>query len=153
MRTKVWSKGRKVASLARGPHKSAKYHIPFLRIEYCDMIKKGHFPAKDVLHMPKLCLSPLGWFPRGLTGQAQSPTTVFFGVNEDMVPLAPKEAMQFGKVLPRLLQCVHDANPKFGPVYMSKIDIVDGFYRLDLQLNMPSSLVCYSQHAHVNGNS
>mmetsp|Transcript_20636 Transcript_20636/g.44928 ORF Transcript_20636/g.44928 Transcript_20636/m.44928 type:complete len:86 (-) Transcript_20636:114-371(-) len=41
--------------------------------------------------------------------------------------------MQFDKALPRLLRNVHDADPKFGPVYMSKIDIPNGFYRLGLQ--------------------
>ena len=57
----------------------------------------------------------------------------FFGVNDDTVPLAPPEAMQFGQTLKRLLQRIHRANDIFGPVYMSKIDISDGFYRLWLR--------------------
>jgi hypothetical protein len=38
--------------------------------------------------------------------------------------------MQFGRSLWRILQHVKHANPYMGPVYMSKIDIADGFYRM-----------------------
>ena len=51
----------------------------------------------------------------------------FFGVNDDTVPLAPPEAMQFGQTLKRLLQRIHRANGVFGSVYMSKNDLSDGF--------------------------
>ena len=54
----------------------------------------------------------------------------FFGVNDDTVPLAPPEAMQFGQTLKRLLQCIHRANDVFSLVYMSKINLSDGFYWL-----------------------
>lgn len=136
MQTKDWSKGQKLAALGRGPHKSASEFVPFLRGEYCDMIRKGHWvllPAEDVIDIPELRLSPLGVVPQ----RERRPRTIsdysFFGVNADTVPLAPKEAMQFGKALPRILRQILDANPKFGPVYLSKIDIADGFYRLGLQ--------------------
>ena len=55
----------------------------------------------------------------------------FFGVNDDTVPLAPPEAMQFGQTFRRLLQRItNHANEQFGPVYMTKIDLSDDFYRL-----------------------
>ena len=57
----------------------------------------------------------------------------FFGVNYDTVPLAPPEAMQFDQTLKQLLQRIHCANGVFGPVYMSKIDLSNGFYRLWLR--------------------
>jgi hypothetical protein len=38
--------------------------------------------------------------------------------------------MQFGRALHRILCVILDANPCFGPVYMCKIDIADGVYRL-----------------------
>ena len=38
--------------------------------------------------------------------------------------------MQFGRALFRVLQRIRFANPAFGPVYLSKIDISDGFYRV-----------------------
>ena len=58
----------------------------------------------------------------------------FFGVNEDTVPLAPKEAMQFGRALQRVMAKIVHAEPHYGPVFMSKIDVADGFYRVWLQL-------------------
>lgn len=38
--------------------------------------------------------------------------------------------MQFGRTLDRLLYRIRHADPAHGPVYMSKIDISDGFYRI-----------------------
>jgi hypothetical protein len=38
--------------------------------------------------------------------------------------------MQFGKALQRVLRHLKSANPHLGPVYLSKIDIADGFYRI-----------------------
>lgn len=35
--------------------------------------------------------------------------------------------------MPRLLQNIHAANPRYGPVYLAKIDIADGFYCLGLR--------------------
>jgi hypothetical protein len=48
----------------------------------------------------------------------------------DTIPLAPQESMQFGRALWRVLQQVSDADTRLGPVYLSKIDIADGFYRI-----------------------
>lgn len=58
----------------------------------------------------------------------------FSGINEDTIPLAPREAMQFGRALQRILTKIVQADPRFGPVYMAKIDIADGFYRVWLQV-------------------
>ena len=52
----------------------------------------------------------------------------FFGVNNKTAELAPKEAMQFGQTLWRLLYCIRHADPAFGPVYISKIDLADGSF-------------------------
>jgi hypothetical protein len=57
----------------------------------------------------------------------------YFEVNKDTLNIAPSKAMQFGRTLWRLLYRIHHANTKFGPVYMSKVDLLDGFYRLWLQ--------------------
>jgi hypothetical protein len=56
----------------------------------------------------------------------------FYGINADTVKLAPHEAMQFGRALERLLFCIRHANPRYSPVYIKKIDISDGFYRVTL---------------------
>ena len=135
MTTPQWDMGRRLAALQRGPHKSAKEHIPFLREEYVDMIKKGHWvllPARLLLPQPELRLSPLGVVPQ----RDRRPRTIsdysYWLVNADTLKLAPQEAMQFGRALQRILQKIHDANPRFGPVYMCKIDISDGFYRVGI---------------------
>jgi hypothetical protein len=43
--------------------------------------------------------------------------------------------MQFGRALWRILSTVHRADPRLGPVFLSKIDIVDGFYRIWVNAN------------------
>ena len=57
----------------------------------------------------------------------------YFDVNADTFNIAPAKTMQFGRALSRFLYCIHHANAQFGPVYMSKIDLSDGFYRLWLR--------------------
>ena len=52
----------------------------------------------------------------------------------ETVPLAPREAMQFGRTLQRIMHTIVHAEPRYGPVYTSKIDIADGFYRVWIQL-------------------
>ena len=41
--------------------------------------------------------------------------------------------MQFGRTLYRLLHRLQYANPRYGPVFLSKVDLSDGFYRLWLR--------------------
>jgi len=87
-------------------------------------------PAALVIKHPGLRLSPLSLVPqRGRRDQMISDYS-FYGVNDGTVPLAPSEAMQFGRALNRILYKTLRANDRFGPVYMSKIDLSDGFYRL-----------------------
>jgi hypothetical protein len=96
-------------------------------------MRKGQWvllPADLVLHEPTLRLSPLGVVPQ----RDRRPCTIcdysFFIVNLETIPLAPSEAMQFGRALWRVLSTNHHADHRLGPVYLSKIDIADGFYRL-----------------------
>ncbi|KAI2500159.1 adenylate kinase [Fragilaria crotonensis] len=41
--------------------------------------------------------------------------------------------MQFGRALRRFLTKLVNANPAYGPVFLAKIDIADGFYRISLR--------------------
>ena len=41
--------------------------------------------------------------------------------------------MQFGQALERLLTHIVHADPRFGPVYIIKVDISDGFYRIHIR--------------------
>jgi hypothetical protein len=52
----------------------------------------------------------------------------FSGIKDETVPLSPREAMQFGQALERIIAQVVHSDPKFGPVQFIKIDIADGFY-------------------------
>jgi hypothetical protein len=128
-----WSFAQKAAALTRGPHQSARKHVPFLRQEFVDIIRKGQWtllPARLVLNDLQLRLSPLGVVPQ----RDRRPRTIsdysFFGINHETLDLSPGECMQFGRALQRVLQHLKSANPHLGPVYLSKIDIADGFYRI-----------------------
>jgi hypothetical protein len=61
----------------------------------------------------------------------------YSGVNQATIPLAPIEAMQFGRALERLIQRIYFSNRRYGPIYMIKVDISDGFYCLKFS---PSSV-------------
>jgi hypothetical protein len=102
------------------------------------MIKKGQWvilPAKAVLHLPGLRLSP----PRVVPQRGRRPHWIcdysWWGVNKDTLPLAAMEVMQFGWSLERILWKIPFANPAHGPVQMIKLDISDGFYRIGLNIN------------------
>ena len=58
----------------------------------------------------------------------------FLDVNAETILLAPAEAMQFGRALQRVLKRIVEADRRFGPNYLSKIDIADGFYRVWLRV-------------------
>ena len=97
-----WSRGQKTAALERGSHKSARQHREFLRGKYTDMVKKYHWvllPARLVKDHPELRLSPLGVVPKHERRPRKISDYSYFGVNDDTKPLAPQEAMQFGRKL------------------------------------------------------
>jgi hypothetical protein len=51
----------------------------------------------------------------------------FYLVNLETFPDAPHDAMQFGRALQRYIQAILSTNPAFGPAYMNKIDVADGY--------------------------
>jgi hypothetical protein len=59
----------------------------------------------------------------------------WYPVNDSALPHAPPEAMQFGGTLGCLLHSTRHANPAFGPTYLSKYNIKDGFYCMFLRAN------------------
>lgn len=125
-------------ALRRGPHPSANHYADFIIEEFVSMIRRGHWcvlPSSCVHQLPNLRLSPLGVVPQRERRPRIIVDYTFSGVNQDTVPLAPSEAMQFGRTLFRLLHAINDADPAHGPVFLSKLDIADGFYRLWLSTN------------------
>ena len=133
MQTPPWSPQLREERLHRGSHKSCNEHIEFLREEMLLFAKSGFWtllPYRLVKDMPNLRLSPLGVVPQ----RGRRPRIIvdysFWGVNAETVKLSPVEAMQFGRALEQLLFRIRHANPRFGPTYMAKTDLADGFYRL-----------------------
>jgi hypothetical protein len=47
--------------------------------------------------------------------------------------MAPPEAVQFDKALCCIMLEIVRSNPRLGPVYLSKVDIADGVYRIWVQ--------------------
>ena len=55
-------------------------------------------------------------------------------MNDETLPLAAKEAMQFGHALDQILCGTILADPTLGPVKLMKVDLSDGFYRVKLNI-------------------
>lgn len=133
MKTAPWSREMRDEAIGRGPHKSAHEHHDFLGDEMATMVHRGQWmvlPYDLVKNIPNLRISPLGVVPQ----HDRRPRTIvdysFYGINDDTIPLAPHESMQFGRALDRVLHEIVHADPRHGPVHMIKVDVADGFYRL-----------------------
>jgi hypothetical protein len=50
--------------------------------------------------------------------------------------------MRFGQTLRRIIAQIVGANPKFGPVHLSKYDLADGYYRIPLNPTHAMQLAC-----------
>lgn len=101
-----------------------------------DMIQKGFWvvlPYEDVRHLPGLRLSPLGVVPQRERRPRIIVDYTFHDVNEETMPAAPAEAMQFGRALDRILLAILRAPEEHGPVYLLKVDLSDGFYRIPIR--------------------
>ena len=136
--TTPWGRARCDHAMARGPHKSAHEDAEFVCTEILDFCKQGYWaglPYTAVRDWKNLRISPLGVVPQRNRRPRLIVDYTFSAVNNDTVPLAPREAMQFGRALQRVMKTIVRANPRYGPVHMAKIDIADGFYRVWLQLS------------------
>jgi hypothetical protein len=133
--SKPWSKSKLDQAIRRGPHRSCHEYIEFLEEEFVDMIKKEQWvilPYSSAKSLPGLRLSPPGVVPQRDRRPRWICDYSWYGVNDDTLPLAPLDSMQFGHALERILREILLADPKLGPVYMLKLDISDGFYRVNL---------------------
>ena len=138
LKSSPWSRNKIKKLLARGSHKSCNEHLDFMRTEFLEFVEKGFWvilPYRHVRKFKHLRLSPMGVVPQRERRPRLIVDYTFHGVNPETVPLAPKEAMQFGRALERILYKVRHANPKYGPVYLSKTDLADGFYRIPLSVS------------------
>jgi hypothetical protein len=113
-------------------------YIEFLHEEFADMIAKSQWvilPANAVKDLPGLRISPPGVIPQRERRPRWIVDYSFSGVNEDTLPLAALDSMQFGFALDRILREILLADPALGPVQMLKIDLSDGFYRINLNID------------------
>lgn len=134
--TPPWDAQQQHAAIARGPHKSSHGERSFVCEEILDFCRQGYWivlPYHTACDLPNLRISPLGVVPQRDRRPRLIVDYTFSGLNPDSIPLAPREAMQFGRALQRVLTTIVHADPRYGPVYLAKIDIADGFYRVWVQ--------------------
>ena len=134
--TPPWDAQQQHAAIARGPHKSSHGERSFVCEEILDFCRQGYWivlPYHTARDLPNLRISPLGVVPQRDRRPRLIVDYTFSGLNPDSLPLAPREAMQFGRALQRVLTTIVHADPRYGPVYLAKIDIADGFYRVWVQ--------------------
>lgn len=128
-----WTLEELDSRMARGCHRSAIEHKDFIREEMADFVESGFYavlPYSKVRHLPGLRLSPLGIKEERDRRARLVVDHTWYGVNQNTLEYTTKEAMQFGGALYRILSKIHHADPKYGPVYIAKYDIKDGFYRM-----------------------
>jgi hypothetical protein len=134
--TPDWNSRRLEDAINRGSHQSASLYHGFLEQEMVDFAAQGYWvvlPFESVKNFPGLRLAPLGVVPQ----RGRRPRTIvdytFWGLNGETIKLATREAMQFGHALERLLYKIHHASEEHGPVYLLKVDLFNGFYRIPVR--------------------
>ena len=122
--TPAWTQQRLREALDRDPHRSYLEHIDFLEGEFLDMMRKGQWvvlPFEAVQHLSGLRLSSPGVVPQRDRRPRWICDCTWSDVNTDTLPIAPKEAMQFGHALDRIFRHIMCANPKKGAGICPKI--------------------------------
>ena len=125
-------------AVERGPHRSAKLEANFLHSEFVDMIQNAQWvilPYSIAQNLPNLHISPPGVVPQRNRRSRWICDYTFSGVGPNTIPLVPQESMQYGKALERYLRHILISDPKYGPIYMLKCDLADGYYRLGLVIS------------------
>jgi hypothetical protein len=134
-RSKPWSPNQIQTAASRGSHQSCNKFLDFLSEEMVDFIHKKFWtvlPYSVARTIPHLRLAPFGVVPQHNRRPRIICDFSFYDQNTDTIPLAPLEAMQFGRALERFLRQILLADPRWGPIYMLKVDLSDGFYRVGL---------------------
>jgi hypothetical protein len=132
-----WTTEQFSLNAARGAHPSVVVHRHFLRGEFADFIDAGFWVVLPLSQLRALPHTDLRLSPMAVKDEFNRRPRViidhtWFGVNGHSIAELPKEVMQFGGTLPRLLWLLRHANPAKGRIYLSKFDIDNGFYRLFL---------------------
>ena len=134
--TEPWTAERREGATQRGAHKSAHLDRAFVFEEMSDFCEQGYWivlPYSAVKEWRTLRVSPIGAVPQRDRRPRLIVDYSFSDLNAETLPLAPAEAMQFGRALQRVLKRIVEADARYGPVHLAKIDIADGFYRVWVQ--------------------
>ena len=67
--------------------------------------------------------------PRLILNLSAKSDEVMSSVNETTVRESAPESIKFGRIFPRILQAIWEADPVQGPVRVSKLDVTDGYER------------------------
>ena len=97
-----------------------------------DMVEQRFWtvlPYALVRELSKLRISPLGVIPQRDRRHRVIADYTYSKVNAETICNNPP-SMQFGHTLWRLLYRIHHANVHYGPTFMIKVDLADGFYRV-----------------------
>ena len=135
--TPPWSQVQRDDSITRGPHQSSRGEQEFVAQEMLEFCQQGYWlvvPYSAVVGLPGLCISPLGVVPQRDRRPRLIVDYTFSQVNADTVPMAPREAMQFGRAMQRIVDTIVRADKRYGPVHLAKIEFADGFYRVQVQI-------------------
>jgi hypothetical protein len=133
--TPAWTPAQIQQALKRGAHRSCHDYTEFLSEEFVEMILKNQWtilPFSVVQNFKDIRLSPPGVVPQRDRRPRWIVDYSFYGINDETLPLVAEDAMQFGQALNRILRHILLADPRHGPVYLIKLDISDGFYRIDV---------------------
>ena len=149
-----WGGDKIREALQRGPHPSALLHSNFLMKEFISMIGLDQWvilPYSVAKYLDNLHISPPGVIPQRDRRPRWICDYTWSGVGPSSLPLVPTEAMQYGRAFERILRQILLADPRFGPVYLSKCDIADGYYRLGLNVkDIPKLAVAFPSPNKTN---
>ena len=132
-----WSEQRIREALLRGPHPSAKLHSKFLYNEFVNMINLEQWvvlPYSVACKLNNLHISLPGVIPQRDRRFRWICNYTWSGINPSSLPLLPLDALQYGRAFDRITRQILLADPRYGPVYLLKCDIADGYYRLGLTI-------------------
>ena len=110
-------------------------HLKFLHEEFVNMIAKSQWlvlPAEAMADLPGLRVSPPGVVVQSDRRPRWICNYTWSQVNQETLPLALFESMQFGHALDGILRELLLADPALGPVHLLKLDVSNGFYRCRL---------------------
>ena len=134
-KTRRWNEETIQKAIDRGAHRSCHNYLDFLEEEFVSMIKKKQWiilPHNEIAHFKDLRISPPGVIPQRERRPRWICDYSFYDVNQETLELFAEESMQYGHALDRILREILLADPKLGPVYVHKIDLSDGYYRISL---------------------